>query len=79
MTQAIVSFETCISYVQRQLIRNFKEYHLSIQEKKCQSYIIGKHVRCSFPSLPTYQPLQPLELVYGSIFGPIVPTFGGNT
>ena len=44
---------------------------INIQNNSCESCILGKHQRDSFPHTATYRDKEPLEIVHIDLFGPM--------
>ncbi|KAJ9541813.1 hypothetical protein OSB04_028319 [Centaurea solstitialis] len=48
------------------------------ENQLCESCLVGKQTRKSFPTTTTYKAKRPLELVHGDLCGPITPATKGQ-
>ena len=51
---------------------------LSFESETCESCLLGKQARRSFPNSTTYRAEKALELIHGDLCGPITPPTAGN-
>ncbi|CAA7039007.1 unnamed protein product [Microthlaspi erraticum] len=72
-----VNHETMKTMVQKKLVLGVPE--LKVENKVCDSCLMGKQTRQVFPQASSYRATKVLELVHGDLCGPITPsTASGN-
>lgn len=72
-----VGLENLRSMISKRMVTGIP--NISIEKETCNSCLLGKQTRTSFPNATSYRATQVLELVHGDLCGPISPpTARGN-
>ena len=72
-----ISFHTLKEISSKKLIEGLPP--VNVPSKLCQNFIAGKHHMTPFPQGSSFCAIEPLELIYADICGPISPpTLGGS-
>lgn len=71
-----INFESMKKMSKKGLVKGLPK--LDHENQLCESCLVGKQTRKSFPTMTTYKAKQPLELVHGDLCGPIMPATKGQ-
>lgn len=71
-----VSFKTMRSMSQQEMVQGLPK--IKEENRICESCLVGKQVRGSFPKAATFRATKPLELLHADLCGPISPSTIAN-
>jgi len=71
-----INFESMKKMSKKGLVKGLP--HFDSENQLCESCLVGKQTRKSFPLMTTYKATRPLELVHGDLCGPITPSTKGQ-